>query len=199
MQLSSCIGYYSDISHFSEDELKWIDCYNVGDTVLFISNNQNIDTLIVDRKKLWNSNNPFFIHFFDDYMGDKYNAHASCSFHIRNSTKIMTGFLEIEKFAENDSIQWSARLDDRYSESWPFTYDFESQRNDYIGENPAKVISMNFKDTNLPYCIIFDDTNSRIIKNEFNALKEIEKFIISKEYGLVYYKLQTGEEYYRQL
>lgn len=69
--LCGCVGVYTDMSHLSEQELDWTNCYNIGETVLFYSHRGKVDTLIVAEKEIHNTSNPFFIHYLDDYMGDK--------------------------------------------------------------------------------------------------------------------------------
>jgi hypothetical protein len=44
---------------FSEEELKWLNVYNVGDTLIFKSNKNRFDTTIITKKKIfYSSYNP---------------------------------------------------------------------------------------------------------------------------------------------
>ncbi len=140
--LSGCVGFYTDMSHLSEQELEWTNCYNIGDTVLFYSHRGKVDTLIVAEKEIHNTSNPFFIHYLDDYMGDKYNAKLMYAFYIKSPSDSIRGILKMEKLVEKDSIQWSVRLFNRYTKSWPYTHDFKADRNIYRGNNPVKVKSI---------------------------------------------------------
>lgn len=196
MMISSCIGYYNDLSHLSDEELQWINCYNVGDSVIFKSNDLKYDTLIVDYKKIENSENRFFIHFVDDYMGDSYNANAMYAYYIKSATDSIEGRFKITKLVEKDSIEWEAILYDRLSNSWPYEVDTERDRHIYIGDNPIKVTEINFRGRKLNNCIIFNDSNSR--PAQYKGYSDIDSFIISRDYGLIYYKYSTGEEFYRQ-
>lgn len=196
MILSCCIGYYSDLSHLYDEELQWINCYNVGDTVIFQSDNLKYDTLVVDYKKIENSENRFFIHYFDDYMGDSYNATAMYAYYIKSAADSIRGNFKITKLVEKDSIEWSAILYDRFSNSWPYEVDSEQDRHIYIGDNPIKVTNINFNGKKLNNCITFSGSNSRPAK--YKGYSDIDSFIISRDYGLIYYKYTTGEEFYRQ-
>lgn len=196
---SGCVGFYTDMSHLSEQELEWTNCYNIGDTVLFYSDSGKVDTLAVDFKELNNISNPFFIHFLDDYMGDKYNAKSMYAFYIKNSSDSIRGVLKMEKLVEKDSIEWDLRLFNRYTVSWPYTHDFKADRNIYRGDNPIKVRSVVFGNKLLHDCILVDDSNSELITNIPEDADTIQSFIVSKDFGLICYKYSNGEEFCRRL
>ena len=123
--LSGCVGFYTDMSHLSEQELEWTNCYNICDTVLFYSDSDKVDTLVVAAKET-----------------DKYNAKSMYAFYIKSSSDSIRGVLKMEKLVEKDSIQWSVRLFNRYTKSWPYTHDFKADMNIYRGNNPVKVKSI---------------------------------------------------------
>ncbi|MGM9684767.1 MAG: hypothetical protein ACI3YI_00850, partial [Bacteroidaceae bacterium] len=56
MLFSSCL--YEKMSHLSDDDLTWMEPYNEGDTVLFVSSS-DMDTMVVREKPLHNSFWPF--------------------------------------------------------------------------------------------------------------------------------------------
>lgn len=140
--LCGCVGFYTDMSHLSEQELEWTNCYNIGDTVLFYLDSGKVGTLVVAVKETDNTSNPFCIHYLDDYMGDKYNAKSMYAFYIKSSSDNIRGVLKMEKWVEKDSIDWDLRLFNRYTKSWPYTHDFKADRNIYRGNNPVKVKSI---------------------------------------------------------
>ena len=48
-------------------------------------------------------------------------------------------------------------------------------------------------------CIIADSTNAYYPPYQIDKVTDkIDKFVISKKYGLLYYRFQNGEEYKRQ-
>ncbi len=200
--LPTCIGIYTDMSHLNEDELGWINCYAVGDTVLFKSNRNRYDTLIVLDKRISNSLNPFYYYTFDYSPGPDYNARASFEFKILNYPDSIKGYIQIEKLSQNDEIKWKLQLGNRFSNSWDFEYgkDF---RKIYTGENPLKPCTIKYFNDTISACIVQNDSTSYIpspesYPNLWNwGDKGIEKFIISKDYGLLYYKFYSGEEFYR--
>lgn len=173
---SGCVGFYTDMSHLSEQELEWTNCYSIGDTILFYSDSGKVDTLVVAAKEIDNTSNPFFIHYLDDYMGDKYNAKSMYAFYIKSSSDSIRGVLKMEKLVEKDSIQWSVRLFNRYTKSWPYTHDFKADRNIYRGDNPVKVRSIALGDKLLHDCILVNDTNSELMTNIPEDADTIQSF-----------------------
>ena len=45
LAFQSCI--YNKVTHLSDEDLEWIDTYDVGDTILFVSNHGNTDIMII--------------------------------------------------------------------------------------------------------------------------------------------------------
>ncbi len=196
--LSGCVGYYSDMSHLSDDDLKWTDCYNIGDTLIFESTNHYADTLVVDSKSVNNSKNPLFIHFIDDYMGDKYYATASYGFHIKSQNGNLKGWLKLKKLIENDSITWSAGLGERMAKQWHYVFDFKEDKKTYIGQNPVKATNITLYGSKFDTCLVIDENNSRLMKYVVVQPTTIKSFVISKQYGLIQFKLETGTEFFRR-
>lgn len=121
------------------------------------------------------------------------------AFYIKNSTDSIWGVLNMEKLVEKDSIDWDLRLFNRYTKSWPYTHDFKADRNIYRGNNPVKVRSIALGDKLLHDCLLVDDTNSELMTNIPADADTIQSFIVSKDYGLIFYKFTNGEEFYRRL
>ena len=84
--LSSCGIPYCRKSHLSEEELKWVEVYNVKDTVMFYNDNM-CDTMIVSNKEIDNKSfiSPFDLKSCNWLEGEtEYNAIASVSFKIKH-------------------------------------------------------------------------------------------------------------------
>ncbi|MDE5555554.1 MAG: hypothetical protein K2J10_10290, partial [Muribaculaceae bacterium] len=107
-------------------------------------------------KHIENSNKRFFIHFLDDYHGDKYTASGTYSFYLKGKSDSIDGRFTMTKLVENDSILWSSYLGNRFSNDWPRDYNFQTGRNMFKGENPIKVKNVVFKNLKLENCIIFN-------------------------------------------
>lgn len=200
--LPTCIGIYTDMSHFTENELEWINCYEAGDTVLFRSNLNRYDTLVVLSKEIENSRNPFYYHTFDYSPGPDYNAVAYCSFKILNYPDSIKGSIKIEKISQNDDIKWTIKLGNRISNAWDYNFN-KNLRKIYTGDNPLKPVTIRFCNDTLKNCIFLNELTSEIPTPKVNpdmwewGDKGIEEFIISKELGLIYYKFYSGEEFFR--
>ncbi|MDE6403576.1 MAG: hypothetical protein K2K86_07185 [Muribaculaceae bacterium] len=196
LMLSSCLGYYSKVSHLSDEELEWVNCYNVGDTVLFESDSGMVDTLVVDYKNIENSRWPFYIHFIDNMKGDYYNATAIYTFDIKGLQTNIEGSFRVTKLSENDSIEWKSYLMRRFSNGWPYKLG-RGAKSVYDKENPIKVTDYIYNGKKLSNCIVFDDDNSTTSK--YNDYPDsIESYVISKEYGLLTYKFAGGDTYTRK-
>lgn len=194
--LCSCIGYYRDMTHLSEDELQWVNCVGVGDTILFDSDSLHCDTMVITSKIIRNSRNRFFIHFVDNYMGDFYEATADYRFFIRHSTDSLPRAFRMKKLIDIDSIEWRIYFYGLFSKDWPFKYRDYDARPIYREKNPYKKTNFALSGKELNECLLFDQSNT--IYPFENQPAGGESCIFSKEYGLIYYKLKSGEEFFRR-
>ena len=184
--MNSCIGYYSDITHLTDDDLKWTDYYNVGDTIFFHSDNmENVDTMMVIDKRTYNRKNRFFIHYIDNYFGDRYEANSGYYYVIISGENQIDGDFGIKKFIDCDSIFFSAYLGSL------FTNGLKGFSNSY---RPISTDSCNINGDIYDNCIIVDDKNAHYI----NDSRIIDKFIITQNYGLIYYRYTNGTEFFRK-
>lgn len=196
ISLCGCIGYYSDMTHLSDDELQWVNCVNAGDTILFDSDSLHCDTMVVTSKIIRNSKNRFFIHFVDNYKGDFFEAFAEYEFSITDINRATPNWFRVTKFVSNDSIGWTVSLGNLCSEDWPHTFDPERLMEIYHGPNPVKKINMELRGRHFSDCILFNNSNCRYIGLE--TYTRMESCVFSKDYGLIYYKLESGEEFFRR-
>lgn len=192
--LSGCIGWYDKISQLSDDELTWINCYNVGDTLMFYSDGNAPDTLVVDYKNIHNTTNRFYIHFIDNIRDDNFDATAIYTFYIKTPKDSIEGSFRMTKIADLDSIQWDTFLDRRFSNNWKKNM---VKLNIFVRDkngNPFKIESFILDGKKFDNCLIIDDSNSKLSK--YNKRENpIECFVINKDYGLIYYRYADGKEY----
>lgn len=79
LAFQSCI--YNKVTHLSDEDLEWIDTYDVGDTILFVSNHGNTDIMIIAEKFLYNEKCPFYI---SEGSGPNYEANMGYDYIIRH-------------------------------------------------------------------------------------------------------------------
>ncbi len=195
--IAGCIGYYSEISHLTDDDLEWYNAWEVGDTVLFDSTAGNVDTLVVVKKRLEDIRNPFYTHCVDNDRGPTYEASARYSYEIKHPGIVMEGSFRTIKLICNDSLEIKGWLDGLFSKGWDYSYDYDRLVRVVEGDNPIKPRRIRFKGMDLEECIVFDSCNSDYGRYSV-AGDSIESFIISKRHGLISYRFKNGEEYTRR-
>ncbi len=178
----SCI--YSKITHLSDEDLEWVDVYDVGDTITFISNLGNTDVMTVTKKFLYNDRCPFYI---STGRVPNYNANTGYGYIIKHDRiSIDGGLLLIKNLA--DSLDFIIDLGSRISR-------FDKRNL----EGPLKTRMYEHNNKTYSQCIIADSTNSGYSEYWDSMIKnKVEKFVWSKEHGLIYYKFEDGEEFFRR-
>lgn len=199
ISLSSCIGYYRDMSYLSDDELRWIDCAEIGDTILFDSDSLHCDTMVITDKYNTNRWNRFFIHFIDNHLSDYHEAKASIDFDIKgNDHSISNNNLCMAKLL-NDSLNWYMNFGSLNAKLWPPILSNDNST-DY-SQNPIKITTVKLRGRQIPDCLLFDSSNCNKPNSAYDTFKDlysVECCIFRKGYGLIYYKLGNGEEFYRR-
>ena len=183
LMLSNCV--YFRMTHLSNEDLEWIQCYNRFPSPKFISESGKVAKLSYQRVWIENSTNRFYISSNGSYT---YEATAGYGFDISQSDTVFQGWFSITKFVNENNLWVSFSLNH-------FTSDKIKQFN-YI---PLQ--THNFEMDSVIYndCIIADSTNAYYSPYQIDKVTDkIDKFVISKKYGLLYYRFQNGEEYKRQ-
>ncbi len=211
--LKGCFGlYYSEMSHMWPGELKWTEnvrnnilpnCIDDiiringgpirGTSIKFISDSASTSTLRI--LSFWKSNslNPFVFSF---QHSDIYIANSSYDFVIKGSKADLEGRFAIFKDIDNGDLEVSARLGNlqagsRYVARFP-----DSIAKPYIIAENLSSFSVGGKV--LDNCLVFDKSNSQ--PYEYMQAGDsvlVDKFVISRDFGPVYYRLVTGEEFFR--
>lgn len=180
--LSNCV--YFRMTHLSQEDLGWIQCYSHYPAPTFVSNLENTAKLSYDRVYIYNSTNRF--KFSEAGAGD-YEANAGYNFEIRQNDTVFTGGLAVKRLINKDGLWARFDLNRLYSKGY-VVWHLPLQTRDFMMD------SVLYHD-----CIIADSTNSEYsgvwvkeVKNKMSA------FVISKKYGLIYYRFENGEEFKRQ-
>ncbi len=164
--LHGCI--FIHVTKLTDNDLEWINNYDYGDSVFFRSTYGNLDTLVVTKKFVNNSQNRFY---FSEGLGPNNEANAGYHFVLRHSDESFKGWIHIIKVV-GDSLFCDINV-------WWLCTDDSNSTNKEI--------------------IIADSTNSRYSDYWKKRIKnKVEKFVWSKEYGLIYYKFEDGEEFFRE-
>ena len=193
---------YIDMSHLSKAEVNWVKCYNMGDRVLFRSNLNNVDTLLVESVFVDNTLNPFYFYTFDRGGNGLFNATCGYTYCVNKGTdgaskSRIDGYFSLKKFAGSNKCAYYLTLDN-------MTFDGVAERQYYankfykggIREIKEKVCTINSHV--IPNCLVIDKTNCEYIGPQ-NMAEKVTEFIISKEYGLIYYSLSSGENFVYEL
>lgn len=159
---------YIHVTKLTDDDLEWINTYNYGDSVFFTSTHGNLDTLVVTKKFVNNSQNRFY---FSEGLGPNKEANAGYHFVLRHNDESFKGWIHIIKLV-GDSLFCDINV-------WWLCTDYSNIANKEI--------------------IIADKKNSSYPPLWKNDIKnKVEEYVWSKEYGLIYYKFEDGEEFFRE-
>lgn len=183
--LSGCI--YIRMTHLSKQDLEWIKPYNLSKTYEFISNEGNVSRMDYTSKFIANSTDPFYFSSAGDWT---YEANASYDFQIKSKADTIDGSFGVQKFLDAPTLSMRFNLGARFSKYK------DGFLNQYA---PLKPIVFKHNGKTFRDCVIADSTNSRYSPHwPYKATERIETFVISKKYGLIYYKFEDGEEFFRK-
>lgn len=180
--LSQCV--YFRMTHLSKDDLGWIQCYSHYPSPKFVSNTGEIATLSYQRVSIHNSTDRFYFNEGESYT---YEANAGYRFDVNYADTTFWGSFSIKKFVDEDSL-WT---------SFTLNY-FESNEIQIFNYIPLKICDFEMDSVIYHNCMIADSTNACYSSLKENKIKnKIDKFVISKKYGLIYYRFENGEEFKR--
>lgn len=178
--LKSCLGlFYIKITHLSTEDLKWIKCVEKYPIATFISNTGNISKLTLTSKIINNSTNPFYI---SSNTSNYYEANAWYRYEIKNKDYTLNGSFGITRLVNNNDLCYDGHLGALFSN----------------GYKVVKPVTISFNGIEIENCILVDSISAHISTYRKNdSLQIIDKFIISRDYGPIYYRKKDGEEFYR--
>lgn len=196
--LHGCFGIiYTQMTHLDDDELGWIMTSrdlsdNTYTNSIFLSNEGDTSILRYTDFHIKNTRNPFFFKVFTN-GNYSYQAMASYEYEIYSDADTIQGYFRLFKPFE---IREAAILSylNYFSSSNPIF----SEPDELPNVTDAQPIHI--KDINYPHCLVFDSINSSYGDwSKEHVTNKIEKYVISKEEGLIYYKYSDGREYFKIL
>jgi hypothetical protein len=192
---------YTRMSHLSDDDLVWVNNFEIGDTIPFISNIGNKSTLTITDKYIYNQLWPFY---FSEGNSGTYTANAGYTYQINHINDSINGEMGIVKHTVSNRLRITCKLGNRDIDRTKLSQEIKAKTDYidfcefYINLEPI-TISLNGKIYH--DCVIINETNSTCSSLEYQPEdtldNHINEFIISKEHGLLYYRLTDGESFYQ--
>lgn len=180
--MRGCI--YIHMTHLSDDDLEWTNSIPLYSEIILKSNNGRTVSVRYQKKFINNSTDRFYISAAG---GTDYDANTGYWFEINDSLKTLSGFFSIKRPVKKNNLWYSAKLGAR------------STIDEYKFVSPLVTHSYAIGNHIINDCVITDSSNSEYVSDLANyPYYRIEKFVISKEYGLIYYKREDGEEFFRE-
>lgn len=179
--IKECYGiFYVKMTHLTPDELEWVKNKDNGRKKVFRSDSGTVSYLEFSAPRIFNKTNPFYI---SSNSGWVYEALALYEFSISDLKKEIEGYFQIKKLSENDSLGFSFAMGNKTA--------------GLFNEKTLPIETFDLKGHRIDNCIIIDSTRWHL-KPYPEPYADIKKLVISKRYGPIYYKLGTGEEFFRQ-
>lgn len=174
--VNSCV--HTKMTHLEKKDLEWIQNANIYTTQKFISDSSNLSSLLITSHSLYNSTNPFRE---GPWVDGEYEAKGNYGFVITQDNYNIDGLVVLRKSIENDSLYFTVYIDNYHIEQ----------------AIPQKTATLNLNGKIFNDCIIFDSKNGSFgIREPTIPNNRIDKFILCKQYGLIYYKLESGEQFF---
>lgn len=172
---------YLDYTRLSDDEVAWVKCYNYSSKITFYSTDGQKATMEYLDRQIENSY-PLFNKAWA-YGSSTYTAFAHYTYNVNVNNKMIDGFFSIRKVEDSlPPYAWYSlgHLYSRYSAP--------------LSTQTFEMNGLEFKD-----CFVADLSNSEYGDNKGEVSDDdVEKFVISKRYGLIYFKLRNGTEFCRR-
>ena len=178
---NSCI--YSKMTHLSDEDLSWVDCYNEDTKYLFQSNKGRWASMYYTDLSIYNKTSPFGNPFRIINISDTYTAGADYYFKIDNNGVLIEGVFGVYRPVDFDTLcvdGYIGRL--------------------FVDDNiSARTVKFTLDGKDFNNCMVMDSTNCRLfVYSDDPPESIIEEYVISKRYGLLYFKYPDGEEFYRK-
>ena len=177
--------FYLKMSHINKHERLWVEpSWLKSKYPVFISEDGQTARYSFSWSLVNNESNPFFISSAPGFFA-YYDANAGYSFDVKEDSIKLHGCFEIRKSAKNDSMSFAASL---------------GELSNLRHGAPLKLTEFEMKGRTFRNCVVCDTTNCEYesIYND-NLGSPIDKFVISKRYGLIYYRHKDGREYFRDI
>lgn len=182
--LNSCGLPYCHKVQLTDEDLQWISNFTNNDTIYYESNNNSIDTVIINEITICNPQNTFI---FDTeginwLEGDhEFYGFADVEMTLRHNLSQYNIAFRIKRNSINDTLRYSLWFGDK-------KYMSKNIREDEITIN-----SIRYND-----CILIDA--NRMSMSRINPQKiNLKKIVWNKKKGLLLYTLQNNEVYIQKL
>ena len=177
--------FYIGMSHINKQERLWVEpTWLKSKYPVFISKDGQTARYVFSWSYVNNESNPFFISSAPGFFA-YYDANAGYSFDVKEDSVSLYGGFEIRKSAKDKYLRFKASLGR-----------FETRGN----YSPLKLTDFEMNGRVFRNCVVCDTTNCYYDWDEWDTLKSpIDKFVISKRYGLIYYRHEDGREFFRDI
>ncbi|MDE6693225.1 MAG: hypothetical protein K2K05_07545 [Muribaculaceae bacterium] len=178
--------FYWRMTHLSPDDLAWVKTIAQKTSHdRFVSQTSPPMKLTIKGIFINNDGNPFY---FSTAGGDIYEAYAGYDYVLTGNNQEINGWLMITREIDSDSLVFGVGFKD---------YRTANSSGQYVSL-PLKTRSIEVRGKVFDDCICSDSIHwgSNPYHNKSDTLK-VDKLIVSKKYGLIYFRYSDGTEYYR--
>lgn len=178
--------FYWRMTHLSAEDLAWVKTIaQKTSNDRFVS--QSAPPLKLSVKKIFinNDGNPFY---FSTAGGDIFEAYAGYDYVLTGNSREINGWLMVTREIDSDSLVFGVGLKD---------YRTVNSSGDYVSL-PLKPRRIEMRGKVFDECICSDPIHwrSNPYHNKNDTLK-VDSLIVSKKYGLIYFRYANGTEYFR--
>lgn len=178
--------FYWRMTHLSDDDLAWIKTIAQKTSHdMFVSESAPPLKLRVNNIYINNDGNPFYI---STNSHDVYEANAGYEYVLTGNKREIKGNLRIKRKISTDSLTFVVRLHNLSSDD----------KSDLFGYQPLQARRMELGGKVFDDCICSDSIHWDL--RSYPVGKDsllVDKLIVSKKYGLIYFRYTNGTEYYR--
>lgn len=171
--------FYWRMSHLTQEDLRWLDGNSWSDAC-FISDNGKKSFLKVKDIQIHDKRNPFFMSA--NYSSD-YEAWGQIDFEIKESLQTIPGSFTIVRKLDDDRLHYCSQLGAQV----------ESRKS-----RPIQSDSIIKDNMTISTSILIKNGEYSFLETPTDSAPKITEYAISPKYGLVYYKHENGNKYYRQ-
>ena len=186
--LKMCFGiFYIRMTHLSKEDLEWIKPATVYPTAIFESNSGRIAKLYIMNHYVNNTTDPFY---FSSNSRWDYCANAGYKYIIVQDDVEIEGYFSISRTFDTDSLEFRTAL------NWFHTVD---GINSFWKSIPIERQRFQVGERIFNNCIKIDSNNASYSEPRTKSTKnKIDLYVMSRKYGLLYYRFENGIEYFRK-
>lgn len=178
--------FYWRMTHLSPDDLAWVKTIAQKTSHdRFVSETAPPLKLSIKNLYVHNNGNPFYI---SSAGGDVYEANAGYDYVLTGDGREIKGRLSIRREIDKDSLVFRIRL---------HNFITANSSGNYVSL-PLTPQKIELQGKVFDHCICSDSIHWRSNPyHDKNDTLKIDKLIVSKKYGLIYFRYSNGTEYYR--